>query len=136
MRLSRSDCLREWEQSGKAGAAGGTSICGVELAYTHTSTLLEELVAQAPDGPVDLDWLLGHLNKRSFGLLLLLLGLLVIVPGVASIATLIVIFRSVEMMLGRSGLRSPTSFRSVRSISSGSNASLKEFNRAFGRSRI
>jgi hypothetical protein len=73
-----------------------------ELAYTHTSVLLKELVAQAPDGPVDLDWLLGRLNKRSFGLLLLLLGLLVIVPGLASIATLIVIFPSVEMMLGRS----------------------------------
>ena len=52
--------------------------------------------------PVDLDWLLGHLDKRSFGLLLLLLGLLVIVPGVASIASLIVLFPSVEMMLGRS----------------------------------
>src|SRR5580692_9934399 len=55
----------------------------------HTSELLEQLVAKAPDGPVDLEWLLGHLDKRSFGLLLLLLGLLVIVPGVASIASLI-----------------------------------------------
>jgi hypothetical protein len=72
------------------------------LAHTHTSELLEKLVAQAPDGPVDLNWLLGHLDKRSFGLLLLLLGLLVIVPGVASIASLIVLFPSVEMMLGRS----------------------------------
>jgi hypothetical protein len=42
------------------------------LAHTHTSDLLEELVSQAPDGPVDLDWLLGRLDKRSFGLLLLL----------------------------------------------------------------
>ena len=71
------------------------------MAYTHTSVLLEELVAKAPDGPVDLDWLLGHLDRRSFGFLLLLLGLLVIVPGVASIASLMVIFPSVEMMLGR-----------------------------------
>jgi hypothetical protein len=87
-------------------AAGGIAHCGVQLAHTHTHThtseLLEKLVAQAPDGPVDLDWLLGHLDKRSFGLLLLLLGLLVIVPGVASIACLIVLFPSVEMMLGRS----------------------------------
>jgi hypothetical protein len=71
------------------------------LAYTHTSVLLDELVAKAPDGPVDLDWLLGHLDKRSFGFVMLLLGLLVIVPGVASIASLMVIFPSVEMMLGR-----------------------------------
>jgi hypothetical protein len=72
------------------------------MAYTHTSVLIDELVTQEPDGPVDLDWLLDHLDKRSFGLLLLLLGLLVIVPGVASIATLMVLFPSVEMMLGLS----------------------------------
>jgi hypothetical protein len=73
----------------------------LQLAHARTSELLEELVSQAPNGPVDLDWLLGCLDKRSFGLLLLLLGLLVIVPGVASIASLTVLFPSVEMMLGR-----------------------------------
>jgi hypothetical protein len=83
-------------------AAGETLLCGVQLDHTHTSELFGELVSQARDGPVDLDWLLGHLAKRSFGLLLLLLGLLVIVPGVASIASLMVIFPSVELMLGRS----------------------------------
>lgn len=72
------------------------------LAPARTSQLLEELVAQAPDGPADLDWLLAHLDRRSFGLLLLLLGLLVIVPGVATIATLALLFPAVEMMLGRS----------------------------------
>jgi hypothetical protein len=37
------------------------------LADTHTSVLIEELVAQAPDGPVDLDWLLWATwtNDRS-----------------------------------------------------------------------
>jgi hypothetical protein len=75
--------------------------CFAESNWPIPILLIEELVAQAPDGPVDLDWLLGHLDKRSFGLLLLL-GLLVIVPGVASIATLMVIFPSVELMLGRS----------------------------------
>jgi hypothetical protein len=62
-------------------------------------------VSQEPDGPVDLDWLLGHLDRRSFGLLLLLLGLLVIIPGVATVATVMLFFPSVEMMLGHS---SPT----------------------------
>jgi hypothetical protein len=70
------------------------------LAPPHTSELLEELVSKAPDGPVDLEWLLGHLDKRSFGLLLLLLGLLVIIPGIATIATLALLFPAVEMMLG------------------------------------
>lgn len=68
----------------------------------HTSELIEKLVVQAPDEAVDPDWLLGHLDKRSFGLLLLILGLLVIVPGVATIATVAVIFPGAEMLLGRS----------------------------------
>ncbi|WP_160331035.1 exopolysaccharide biosynthesis protein [Bradyrhizobium macuxiense] len=75
---------------------------GAPAAPTHTSQLLEELVAQAPDGPVDLEWLLSYLDKRSFGLLLLLLGLLVIIPGVATIATLALLFPAVEMILGHS----------------------------------
>jgi hypothetical protein len=70
----------------------------------HTSELLQELIAKAPDGPVDLEWLLGRLDKRAFGLLLLLLGSLVIIPGVATIATLALLFPAVEMMLG---LRAP-----------------------------
>ena len=63
------------------------------MEHKHTSDLLEELVSQEPDGPVDLDWLLGHLDRRSFGLLLLLLGLLVIIPGVATVATVMLFFR-------------------------------------------
>jgi hypothetical protein len=76
---------------------------GAELERKNTSQLLEELVSKAPDGPVDLDWLLRHLDRRSFGLILLLLGLLVIVPGVATVATVMLVFPAVEMMLGRSG---------------------------------
>ena len=72
------------------------------MAPKHTSELLEELVAKAPDAPVDLEWLLGHLEKRSFGLIVLLLGLLVIIPGVATIAIIAILFPAVEMMLGRS----------------------------------
>jgi hypothetical protein len=66
------------------------------LARPHTSELLEELVSKAPDGPVDLEWLLGHLDKRSFGLPMLLLGLLVIIPGIATIATMALLFPAVE----------------------------------------
>src|SRR6267142_827302 len=91
-RSLRCTCRNVHGQDAGPLAAGGISHSGVQLAHTHTSELLEKLVAQAPDGPVDLDWLLGHLDKRSFGLLL---GLLVIVPGVASIASLIVLFPSV-----------------------------------------
>jgi hypothetical protein len=48
------------------------------LQQKHTLDVLHELVSQAPDGLVNLDWLLGHLDRRSFGLILLMLGLLAI----------------------------------------------------------
>jgi hypothetical protein len=73
------------------------------LEHKYTSDLLDGLVSQAPDRPVDLDWLLGHLDRRSFGLILLMLGLLAIIPGVATVATIILLFPAVEMMFGRSG---------------------------------
>jgi hypothetical protein len=88
------------------------------LEHKHTSDLLEELVSQEPDGPVDLDWLLGHLDRRSFGLLLLLLGLLVIIPGIATVATVMLFFPSVEMMLGHSSPTFPQ-FLSKRSFDFG-----------------
>jgi hypothetical protein len=83
--------------------AVGNVPVGAELEHKHTSDLLDALVSQAPDGPVDLDWLLGHLDRRSFGLILLMLGLLVIIPGVATLATIILLFPAVEMMFGRTG---------------------------------
>lgn len=39
---------------------------------------------EAPPDRVDLDWLLGHLEKRSFGLLLLILAIAIMIPGLAS----------------------------------------------------
>jgi hypothetical protein len=88
-----------------APVVDGNASPGARLEHKHTSELLEELVSQAPDGSIDLEWLLKHLDRRSFGLLLLLLGLLVIIPGVATLATVMLVFPSVEMLMGRS---SPT----------------------------
>ena len=103
---------------GAAPVVGGNARSGAGLDHKHTSELLEELVSQAPDGPVDLEWLLKHLDRRSFGLLLLLLGLLVIVPGVATLATVMLVFPSVEMLMGRSSPTFPR-FLSKRSFDFG-----------------
>ena len=103
---------------GAAPVVGGNARSGAGLDHKHTSELLEELVSQAPDGPVDLEWLLKHLDRRSFGLLLLLLGLLVIIPGVATLATVMLVFPSVEMLMGRSSPTFPR-FLSKRSFDFG-----------------
>jgi hypothetical protein len=88
---------------GSAPLVGRDAPPGAEVEHRHTSDLLEELVSQVPDGPVDLDGLLGRPDRRSFGLILLMLGLLAIIPGVAMIATIVLLFPAAEMMVGRSG---------------------------------
>ena len=67
----------------------------------HTSDLLKRLIDEAPKDNVDLDWLLGHLQKRAFGLLLLVLALAILVPGLGIAASVAIAFPAVEMMLGR-----------------------------------
>jgi hypothetical protein len=101
-----------------APVVDGNASPGARLEHKHTSELLEELVSQAPDGSIDLEWLLKHLDRRSFGLLLLLLGLLVIIPGVATLATVMLVFPSVEMLMGRCSPTFPR-FLSKRSFDFG-----------------
>ena len=49
--------------------------------HVPTSAALAQLLNEAPQDRVTLAWLLGRLQKRSFGLLMLLLALLGLVPG-------------------------------------------------------
>jgi hypothetical protein len=67
----------------------------------HTSDLLTRLTNEAPKDTVDLDWLSGHLQKRAFGLLLLILAIAILIPGLGIVASIAIAFPAVEMMLGR-----------------------------------
>ena len=69
--------------------------------HVHTSDLLVRLMEEAPRDSVDLDWLLGHLEKRAFGLLLFILAIAIPVPGLGIVASLVIAFPAVEMMLAR-----------------------------------
>jgi hypothetical protein len=42
---------------------------------------------EAPRNTVDLDWLLGHLQKRTFGLLLLILAIAILLPGLGIVGS-------------------------------------------------
>jgi hypothetical protein len=66
----------------------------------HTSDLLTRLMDQAPKNTVDLDWLLGQLQKRAFALLLIL-AIATLVPELGIVASIAIAFPAVEMMLGR-----------------------------------
>jgi hypothetical protein len=68
---------------------------------TPTSTLLENLLAASSPGHVTLAWLFANLRQRSFGIVMLLFGLIAVLPGVCSIAGVVLIALSVQMMMGR-----------------------------------
>jgi hypothetical protein len=67
----------------------------------RTSELLTQLMNEAPKDAVDLEWLLGHLQKRAFGLLLLILAIAILIPGLGIVASIAISFPAVEMMAGR-----------------------------------
>ncbi|MFH5927171.1 exopolysaccharide biosynthesis protein [Roseomonas xinghualingensis] len=67
--------------------------------HIPTSRLLERLAAEAPD-EVTLAWLLAQLEERSFGIVLLLLGLLGVLPAVSVGAGLLLVISAFQMILG------------------------------------
>jgi hypothetical protein len=67
----------------------------------HTSALLTRLMKEAPKETVDLDWLLGHLQKRAFGFLLLVLAIGILIPGLGIISSIAIAFPAIEMVLDR-----------------------------------
>jgi hypothetical protein len=67
----------------------------------HSSDLLKRLIDEAPREKIDLDWILGHLKKRAFGILLLILAIGILVPGLGLVSSIAIAFPAVEMMLGR-----------------------------------
>lgn len=71
-----------------------------EVPRVPTSVLLEGLMHQAPGNAVSLGWLIDRLGPRSFGLVLLLLGLLALLPGIAIAAGLLLAIPASQMLRG------------------------------------
>lgn len=66
-----------------------------------TSVILEHLVRDAP-ADVTLEWIVAQLRERSFGIVMLLIGLLGLVPGLSPIVGIMLAVPAIQMMLGRS----------------------------------
>ncbi len=71
-----------------------------EVPRVPTSVLLEGLMHEAPANSVSLGWLIERLGPRSFGLVLLLLGLLALLPGIAIAAGLLLAIPASQMLRG------------------------------------
>jgi len=63
-----------------------------------TSAVLEGLVEQAPANQITLDWLLHSLRTRSFGIVLLLLGILGLLPVISPVAGIMLTIPAYQMI--------------------------------------
>jgi hypothetical protein len=66
-----------------------------------TSEILQRLHDAAPKDKFTLNWLMSLLDKRSFGLIMLMCAVVAVLPGVSIIAGLLLIVIAVQMIEGR-----------------------------------
>jgi hypothetical protein len=70
-------------------------------AFVLTSQLFRAILNGAPSDHVTLAWLLQNLRRRSFGMVMLLLGLLAMIPGVCVLAAVVLGILGFQMTTGR-----------------------------------
>jgi hypothetical protein len=63
--------------------------------------VLQRLHDKAPTDHFTLGWLMGSLQKRSFGIIMLLLSLVAMAPGVSIVAGLLLMIPAFQMIAGR-----------------------------------
>jgi hypothetical protein len=72
-------------------------------AHVPASVLLRDLLADAPADQVSLDWLMAKLGSRSYGIAMLLLGLLGVLPGASPFVGIVLAVPAFQMILARPG---------------------------------
>jgi hypothetical protein len=72
-------------------------------ATAPTSVVLDDLLGREAPEQVTLGWLMGRLGGRSFGVVLLLLALLGLLPGVSAVAGVLLVVPAFQMLLARPG---------------------------------
>jgi hypothetical protein len=71
-------------------------------ALIPASEVLLELLDNLPPDHFTLGWLSSHLHRRSFGVIVLVLALIAMVPGISYVAGLLLLVPAIEMAAGRS----------------------------------
>jgi hypothetical protein len=75
--------------------------------FAPTSQLFRAILNGAPSDHVTFAWLLGNLRRRSFGMVMLLLGLIAMIPGVCVLAGFVLAILGFQMMMAREALFLP-----------------------------
>jgi hypothetical protein len=70
-------------------------------AYVPMSAVLDTLLKDAPEDYVTLEGLMAGLHERSFGIVILLLGLVGLIPGISAPAGILLSILAFQMMMGR-----------------------------------
>jgi len=86
--------------------ASGTRLPAPSEAFIPTSEILDDLFARAP-ADVTPAWLIDNLRERSFGIVLLLMALIGLLPGVSGIVGVLLAYPAWQLMRGRSTPRLP-----------------------------
>src|ERR1700710_2615568 len=68
---------------------------------------LTDLVDNLPGERFTIEWLLGRLDRRSFGIIMLVMALVAMVPGISLLIGPLLAIPAFEMILGRAGPRFP-----------------------------
>jgi hypothetical protein len=71
------------------------------------SEALQQMLDSLPPDRFTLKWLSGYLQRRSFGLIVLVLALIAMIPGVSYIAGLLLFVPAIEMIMGKSAPNFP-----------------------------
>jgi hypothetical protein len=77
------------------------------MARVATSVLLDDLLKDAPAKHVTVEWLVAGLGDRSFGVILLVLALLGLLPGVSAVAGVLLMVPACQMIRARRGVVFP-----------------------------
>jgi len=72
---------------------------GIFVEHIPTSQLFGAILGDAPNDRVTLAWLLGSLRQRSFGIVMLLLGMIAMIPGISIVAAFLLVAFALQMMM-------------------------------------
>ena len=70
--------------------------------FIPASVVLQELDDAAPADQFTLGWLMGRLQKQSFGLIMLMLAIVAAAPGISVLGGLLLLIPAFQMIAGRS----------------------------------
>jgi hypothetical protein len=80
---------------------------GLTAAHVPTSVVLADLLQRAPADYVTLDWLIRELHERSFGLVMLLMALVALLPGGSTFIGVLLIYPATQMILAHESPKLP-----------------------------